>query len=187
MRIIGGKHRGTKLYTLEGIDTRPTLDRVKEPLFSIIQQEVPGAVVLDLFAGSGALGLEAVSRGAKEAILCDQSVKAIHIIEQNVDKLQEKSNVRLLQKDYKKALEILKQEKRKFDIVFLDPPYRTDFASKAAQKIVQDELLNQEGIIIVETDCKDAVKAQINELGCLEIYDERKYGRANLIFMKQRM
>lgn len=187
MRIIGGKHRGTKLYTLEGIDTRPTLDRVKEPLFSIIQQEVPGAVVLDLFAGSGALGLEAVSRGAKEAILCDQSVKAIHIIEQNVDKLQEKSNVRLLQKDYKKALEILKQEKRKFDIVFLDPPYRTDFASKAAKKIVQDELLNQEGIIIVETDCKDAVKAQINELGCLEIYDERKYGRANLIFMKQRM
>ncbi len=119
--------------------------------------------------------------------MCDQSVKAIHIIEQNVDKLQEKSNVRLLQKDYKKALEILKQEKRKFDIVFLDPPYRTDFASKAAQKIVQDELLNQEGIIIVETDCKDAVKAQINELGCLEIYDERKYGRANLIFMKQRM
>jgi len=187
MRIISGKHRGAKLFTLDGRDTRPTLDRVKESLFSILSFDLPEATILDLFAGSGALGLEALSRGAKDAVLCDKSAKAIHIIEQNVDKLQEKSNVRLLQKDYKKALEILKQEKRKFDIVFLDPPYRTDFASKAAQKIVQDELLNQEGIIIVETDCKDAVKAQINELGCLEIYDERKYGRANLIFMKQRM
>ena len=187
MRIIGGKHRGAKLYTLEGLDTRPTLDRVKEPLFSILNFELPDATVLDLFAGSGALGLEAISRGAKKAILCDASSKAIHIIEQNVDKLQEKSNVRLLQKDYEKALEILKQEKRKFDIVFLDPPYRTNFASKAAQKIVQYELLSQDGIIIVETDCKEDVKAKINELGCLDIYDERKYGRANLIFMKQRM
>lgn len=187
MRIIGGKHRGAKLYTLEGIDTRPTLDRVKEPLFSIIQQKVPDATVLDLFAGSGALGLEAMSRGAKIAVLCDQSAKAIHIIEQNVDKLKEKSNVSLMRQHYEKALEILKQEKRKFDIVFLDPPYRTDFASKSAQKMVQYELLNQDGIIIVETDCKEEVKAKINELGCLDIYDERKYGRANLIFMKQKI
>lgn len=73
MRIISGKHRGAKLYTLEGQDTRPTLDRVKEPLFSILQFDLPNAIVLDLFAGSGALGLEAISRGAKKAILCDKT------------------------------------------------------------------------------------------------------------------
>ena len=99
MRIIGGKHRGTKLYTLDGLNTRPTLDRVKESLFSILQFELPEATGLDLFAGSGALGLESISRGASKVILCDQSKNAIHIIEQNVEKLKEKSQVQKLKQD----------------------------------------------------------------------------------------
>ena len=92
MRIIGGKARGTKLYTLEGENTRPTLDRVKESLFNIIQTEIPNSIFLDLFSGSGAIGLEAVSRGAKKAILCDKSKDAIKIIEKNIKKthLEEK-------------------------------------------------------------------------------------------------
>lgn len=84
MRIISGKARGTKLNTLEGLETRPTLDRVKEPLFNILQNRIYGSRVLDLFAGSGALGIETLSRGAKEAILCDNSYKAIQIIRENV-------------------------------------------------------------------------------------------------------
>ena len=92
MRIIGGKHRGTKLYTLEGLNTRPTLDRVKESLFNILQFELPEATVLDLFSGSGAIGLEAISRGARKAILCDNTLEAIHIIEKNVEKVTPKSS-----------------------------------------------------------------------------------------------
>ena len=184
MRIIGGKHRGAKLYTLEGLDTRPTLDRVKEPLFSILQFDLPDATVLDLFAGSGALGLEAISRGAKKAFLCDKSSKANHIIEQNVEKLREKSKVEIINKDYLDSLELLKKQKIKFDIIFLDPPYQTDFAEKTAEKIVQYGLLQKDGRIIIETDRKKEVVCQIEKLDLFEIYDERKYGRAELIFLK---
>lgn len=186
MRIISGKHRGTKLYTLEGLNTRPTLDRVKEPLFSILQNELPEAVILDLFAGSGALGLEAISRGAQRAILCDNSDKAIHIIEQNVDKLKSKSEIQILKNDYLKALEILKTKKERFDIIFLDPPYNTDFAEKASETILQDNLLKDDGIIVIETDRKKAVMQAMNQLSMVEIYDERKYGRAELLFLRKK-
>ena len=186
MRIISGKHRGTKLYTLEGEATRPTLDRVKEPLFSILNFDLPKAVVLDLFAGSGALGLEAISRGADEVVLCDNSTKAIHIIEQNVDKLQERLKSRILQRDFQVALAVLKQEGKKFDIVFLDPPYKTEFAVQASRLIAQYDLLKEDGIIVIETDQKEDVKTSIRALNIFEIYDERKYGRVKLIFMKQK-
>lgn len=184
MRIIGGKHRGTKLYTLEGLDTRPTLDRVKEPLFSILQFELPEAVILDLFAGSGALGLESMSRGASEIILCDKSSEAIHIIEKNVEKLKAKAKIQILQKDYVDALEILKKQKQKLDIVFLDPPYKTNFAEIASEKIVQYDLLKENGIIIIETD-REEVKQNIEQLNLFNIFDERKYGRVGLLFLKR--
>ena len=96
MRIIGGKARGTKLYTLEGDNTRPTLDRVKESLFNIIQRDIPESIFLDLFSGSGAIGLEAVSRGAKKAILCDKSKEAINIIKKNIEYLILSNNIKKL-------------------------------------------------------------------------------------------
>lgn len=186
MRIISGKNRGTKLYTLDGENTRPTLDRVKEPLFSILNFDILDSVVLDLFAGSGALGLEAISRGAKEAILCDNSKKAIHIIEQNVEKTNTKSKVKIINSDYLKVLESLKMQEYKFDIVFLDPPYNTDYVEKASQKIVEYNLLNENGIIVIETDRKKEIVDNINKLNLFDIIDERKYGRAELIFIKQK-
>lgn len=186
MRIIGGKHRGTKLYTLDGLDTRPTLDRVKEPLFSIINFNLSDATVLDLFSGSGALGLESISRGAKKAVLCDSSKKAIHIIEKNVEKLKSNSEIKLINQDYLKALQILKEQNEKFDIIFLDPPYMTDFSEKASEKIMQYDLLNENGIIIIETDRKSEVVNHINQLNLFDVYDERKYGRAFLIFLKRK-
>ena len=186
MRIISGKHRGTKLYTLEGLDTRPTLDRVKEPLFSILQFDLPEAVVLDLFAGSGALGLEAISRGAKKAILCDNSFEAIHIIEQNVEKLKVKSEVQILKKDYLAVLEMLKNKKEKLDMVFLDLPYHTDFAEKASEKIGEYDLLKKDGIIIIETDRKQEIIEKLRQLPYYDIEDERKYGRAQLLFLRKK-
>lgn len=186
MRIIGGKHRGTKLYTLEGLDTRPTLDRVKESLFSILNFDLPNATILDLFAGSGALGLEAISRGAKKAVLCDKSKKAIHIIEQNVEKLNSNSEIQVIALDYLKALEKLKQQNEKFDIAFLDPPYQTELAVKASQLMIQNNLLQDEGRIIIETDRKQEIVNEINKLDLFDIYDERKYGRVELIFLRQK-
>ena len=182
MRIISGKHRGTKLYTLEGLDTRPTLDRVKEPLFSIINFDLPDASVLDLFAGSGALGLEAISRGASKAVLCDKSKKAIDIINKNIEKTKVESKAQVINKDYLAALESLKGQK--FDIVFLDPPYETDFTEKAIEKIAEYGLLKQDGKIIIETDRKEKLVQNIEKLGLFDIYDERKYGRVSLIFLR---
>lgn len=183
MRIIGGKHRGTKLYTLEGENTRPTLDRVKEPLFSILNFDIPNAVILDLFAGSGALGLESISRGARKVYLCDKSSQAIHIIEKNVEKLKSNADITIINKDYLKALESLNE---KIDIVFLDPPYMTDFAEKACEKIIQSDLLSEDGIIVIETDRKDELVKNITKSDMFDIFDERKYGRAELLFLRKK-
>ena len=182
MRIISGTMRGTKLYTLEGDNTRPTLDRVKEALFSKINFELQDATILDLFAGSGALGLESLSRGADKVFLCDNSREAIKIINQNLEKTRTKDKVSLLNMDYKKALEELRKQNIKFDIVFLDPPYKTDFAEDAAKYIVENELLIEDGFIILETDEKERVLNNL-DTNILEIREIKKYGRVYLLFI----
>ena len=181
MRIIGGKARGTKLYTLEGENTRPTLDRVKESLFNIIQAEIPNAVFLDLFAGSGAIGLEAVSRGAKKSILCDYNKDAITIIKKNIEKTHSEKQVELYQSDFKKTLK--EKVKDKIDIIYIDPPYKTDFANEAIKILVNSEIINKETLIIIETDEEERILKQIENLE-IEIIDKRKYGRVHLIFLK---
>jgi len=183
LRIISGIARGTKLETLDGNDTRPTLDRVKEPLFSIIQSYIYDAKVLDLFSGSGALALESISRGAREATICDNSRKAIEIIRQNVKKTHFEEKVRIINKDYKKCLEELGNSK--FDIIFLDPPYKTNFGTEATKTIMEQELLEEDGIIVFETDQKE--EEYIKELEqYASVKDLRKYGRVNLIFLNRK-
>lgn len=184
MRIIAGKNKGTKLFTLDGINTRPTLDRVKEPLFSIINFELLDTTVLDLFSGSGALALEAISRGAKEAYLCDNSRDAIKIIKQNIEKTKTENQTVVITKAFDKALQELVEKKVKFDIVFLDPPYKTDYAVKATEIIVENDLLKDNGLIIIETDEKDRIVEKIQNID-ITMYDERKYGRVNLIFLRK--
>ena len=120
MRIISGTAKGTKLYTLEGLETRPTLDRVKESLFNIIYDKAIDSTVLDLFSGSGAIGLEFASRGAKKVYLCDKSKDACKIIEKNIEKTHLEEKVKLLNMDFIKAIKEIKNIK--FDIVYLDPP-----------------------------------------------------------------
>lgn len=180
MRIISGRARGTKLFTLEGLDTRPTLDRVKEPLFSIIGLKIQDADVLDLFSGSGALGLEALSRGAKKAILCDNSKKAIQIIENNIKKT--KLNAEIINDDFIKCLEKLKE--KQFDLIFLDPPYETNYIERAINKILECNLLKKDGLIIAETDNQKIVE-NIEKLD-ITVNSIRKYGRVILIFLKRK-
>lgn len=182
MRIIGGKAKGTKLYTLEGDNTRPTLDRVKESLFNIIQRDIPESIFLDLFSGSGAIGLEAVSRGAKKAILCDKSKEAINIIKKNIEKTHLENQIELYQLPFEKLLNDKIEEK--IDIIYIDPPYKTDFVYNAIKIILDKNLINEDSIVIIETDEEERIIKQIEKLN-IEIVNQRKYGRAHLIFVKK--
>ena len=183
MRIIGGLSRGTKLYTLDGLDTRPTLDRVREALFNILQNNMRDAIVLDLFAGSGAIGLESISRGAQKAVLCDKNKKAIDIIKKNVEKLRVEDKVKIAFTDYES---FLNTSKEKFDFIYIDPPYKTNFISDSIKIINNRNLLSDKGIIVGETDEEERVKNEIKELNVsINIYDIRRYGRARLIFMRK--
>lgn len=182
MRVISGKARGTKLNTIESNLTRPTLDRVKESLFNILQNDIENNTILDLFAGSGAIGIEFLSRGAKKAYLCDKSQDACKIIKQNLEKTRMIENSVLINKDYKKCLEELKKINEKFDIIFLDPPYEADLAIDAIKKIKELDLLNEQGSIIIETDQVSREIEKLKKLG-IEIKDCRKYGRVSLIFL----
>lgn len=180
MRIISGSARGTKLYTLEGQETRPTLDRVKESLFNIIQNEIPNSVFLDLFAGSGAIGLEAASRGTKKAILCDKSKDAVKIINKNIEKTHLKEKVELYNLDYETLLKKITNEK--IDIIYIDPPYNSDFAVKSVKIIIEQKLVNENSTIIIETDEQTKILNELKKLE-VEVVDERKYGRATIIFL----
>ena len=183
MRVISGKARGTKLYTLDGTATRPTLDRVKESLFNIIQNDIEDSTVLDLFSGSGAIGLEFLSRGAKRAVLCDSSKDAIKIIKQNVQKTHFEEKVEVYNMEFTKLVERLQNQK--FDIIYIDPPYATDFIKISLEKIIEYELVNENTKIIVETDDETRILNQIEKMD-VEITDKRKYGRATIIFLKYR-
>lgn len=145
MRVITGKARGVQLKTPEGMQTRPTTDRVKEALFSIIQFDIPGAQVLDLFGGTGQLGIEALSRGAKSAVFVDAGDKACALIRENLKRTKLDGTV--VRSDY---LEYLKRTKEKFDIIFLDPPYAEVFLENALNTITEIDILQSNGIIIAE-------------------------------------
>ena len=182
MRVISGTARGTKLNSIESLSTRPTLDRVKEPLFSIIQAYIQDANVLDLFAGSGALGIETLSRGAKHCTFCDKSPTSIKMLKQNLQKtrLEEKTTVFI--EDYKKCLKNLNS---KYDIIFIDPPYKLDIAVDSIKLILEYNLFAKDGIIILETDEEERDIRELENIN-LEIVDVRKYGRVKLIFLRER-
>ena len=183
MRVISGTAKGTKLNSVESLSTRPTLDRVKEPLFSIILNYIEDANVLDLFAGSGALGIETLSRGAKKCVFCDKSFESIKMLKKNLQKtrLEEKSII--INKDYKKCIETL--EKEKFDVIFIDPPYKQNIGVDSIKLILNNKMLSKDGIIILETDEEQRDLKQLEELEKVEIKDVRKYGRVRLIFLHE--
>ena len=147
MRVITGKARGTVLKTPEGFQTRPTADRVKEALFSIIQFDVPGAKVLDLFGGSGQLGIEALSRGAKQAVFVDESDAACKLIRENLRRTKLESDARIIRSDY---MAFLNSCHDKFDLIFLDPPYAEVFLENAIKRISEIDILQSGGIIVAE-------------------------------------
>lgn len=147
MRVITGKARGVQLKTPEGLLTRPTTDRVKEALFSIIQFEIPGARVLDLFGGTGQLGIEALSRGAKKAVFVDAREEACKLIRENLSRTRLNQDGQVVRSDY---LQYLERCKDRFDIILLDPPYAEVFLENALKRITEIDILESNGIIVAE-------------------------------------
>ena len=147
MRVITGKARGVQLKTPDGMETRPTADRVKEAMFSSIQFDIPGAKVLDLFGGSGQLAIEALSRGASEAVIIDAAEAACRLIRDNLTRTKLLPQARVIRSDY---LDYLKRCKDKFDIIFLDPPYAEVFLENSLKLIQEIDILSSNGIIVTE-------------------------------------
>ena len=147
MRVITGKARGIVLKTPDGMMTRPTADRVKEALFSIIQFDIPGARVLDLFGGTGQLGIEALSRGAASAVFVDSREDACRLIRENLKRTKLENYGKVIRCDY---LQYLKRCTEKFEIIILDPPYAEVFLENALKSITEIDILQSGGIIIAE-------------------------------------
>jgi len=147
MRVITGRARGVQLKTPDGMATRPTTDRVKEALFSIIHFEIPGAKVLDLFGGTGQLGIEALSRGAKRAVFVDAQENACKLIRENLNRTKMQQDGQVVRSDY---LQYLDRCRERFDIILLDPPYAEVFLENALKRITEIDILESDGIIVTE-------------------------------------
>lgn len=177
MRIIGGSHRGRKLAQFSGDDIRPTADRVKESLFNILSVKVAGASVLDLFCGSGNLGLECVSRGAAFVHFNDVSRDSLSVLKKNIACIGAEGVSTVTNCDY---LACLNRTDFKYDLIFIDPPYRFDYGAPALNAIAARNLLSDGGVAIYERD-----RAFVGEVSGMELFDERKYGKTYLSFFKK--
>lgn len=187
MRITGGTARGRNLAGPKSGIIRPTSDRVREALFSIIAAEVPGSTVLDLYAGTGALGLEALSRGAAAAVFVDQSKQALALIQDNLSRCFAGAKAALLQVDLARPDSLVRLKNRLpagmlFDLIFLDPPYEKNLAEKTLAAVTQETLLQANGLLIAEE--RKTVRLP-EQCGSLRLVDQRSYGETGLWFYRQ--
>jgi len=150
MRIIAGKFKGRQIQAVKGDNTRPTTDKIKENVFNIMGQFFDGGRVLDLFAGSGNLGIEALSRGMDHAIFVDRNVHAIKVIKENISTLKLQQQAEVYRNDAFKALHVLAKKNSKFDLIFLDPPYGQVSITELLERTVANGLLNDDGLVMCE-------------------------------------
>ena len=174
MRVISGSARGKALEAVPGMDTRPTTDRVKESVFNILQFRVIGAAMLDLFAGTGQMGIEALSRGASRAVFVDQAPKAVAVIRKNVAAARVQPRAEIIQATYRQAL--VRLQEQKFDIIFLDPPYGGETLNSALQAVELFDILSLDGIIICESSAEDTIVCPDS----LAVHKQYKYGTIRL-------
>ncbi len=179
MRIIAGKYRGVSIPSPKEEIVKPTLDRIKENIFNIIQFLIPDSICLDLFCGSGALGLECLSRGAKEVEFVDNNKNNLLVLKNFLDKLKAE-NFFLRTSDYYEALKNYKESNKKFDLIFIDPPYNSDLAEIAIQKILRFNILSENGTIVWEHPASyDNIKFKS------KIKDSRIYGKVQIDFLSK--
>ncbi len=175
MRVTGGEFKGRPLKTTPGLAARPTTDKVRQSIFNILMNDIEGTTVLDLFAGSGALGIEALSRGAKEAVFIEQGHAQAEAIKQNLVSLDLPKNI--IKADYKGGCRKLAEEGKQFDIVFADPPYEKVPPDDVAKAVMQYNLLRIGGFLILEHKTGGEVKSD-----CFILLKRKKYGQTEVTF-----
>lgn len=180
IKVIAGKYKNRNLLTPPSEKTLPTKSRVREAIFSAIKNEVKDSIVLDLFAGSGAFSIEALSRGSKFCYLNDIDKECASIIKRNFINLNE-NNYLLLNYDYKKALEYIKEKDIKLDIIFLDPPYRLDIYKECINFILNNNLLNKKGLFILETNSQLQLNDIENKFSDIRFYS---YGYSKIYILR---
>lgn len=173
MRVITGTARGKKLKTPENMDVRPTTDKVKEAVFNILQFDIEGRRVLDLFAGTGQMGIEALSRGAKSAVFVDASPKSVGIVKENLKSTGLEDNATVITQD---ALNFLRSG-GKFDIIFLDPPYDTELLTKAIDMVFEFDILRENGIMVCESKPEKELPEPFSPY---KVHREYKYGKIKI-------
>lgn len=181
MRIIAGKARGRKLIPPATMETRPTLDRVKEAMFSIIQGYVPDAVVIDVFAGTGSLGLEAASRGAKEVYLIDKSSVTFPLLKQNIENLKFTDFCTAFNMDSYEVLKGFGRKNKVFDLIFIDPPYCKEMIPEAMKIIKENNLLSEDGVVVTKIDSIEEIY-EGNE--SIKLTQSRRYGNTTVCLYK---
>lgn len=182
MRVISGTARGISLNAPEGIGTRPTTDRVKENLFNMIQHEIREKNVLDLFSGSGALAIEALSRGAREAVLVEPDKKCYTVINENLKRTRLISLARVLQSSAESGIRQLQREGKRFDLVFMDPPYQKGWVLATLTQLTESGILNPDALVVVEHEATDPSP---DHIGTLTRFHEKKYGRTALSLYRE--
>ncbi len=175
MRIVGGKYKSRVLSGFDGDRIRPTSDKARESLFNILQNRIYGAEFLDLFCGTGAMGIEALSRGAKSVTFNDADRNSLSVLRKNLTKLGVDEDYQIKNYD---ALVFLKNAQEKYDIIFIDPPYKTDLGERAVA--LCQGVLKDGGVVILESETPF-----MGEVDGLAVFDQRKYGRARLTFFKK--
>ncbi len=179
MRIISGSRRGHRLFEFKGRDIRPTTDRVKEAIFSMIAGYIPDAEVLDMFAGSGALSFEMISRGAAHAVLIDKDKRSVEVIKRNIEALSFESGCEVVNTS---CFDWLKMNARRFDVIFLDPPYNKGFIEESLEAIVKAGALSDDGIIVLESDNTDFR----SDFPGLVMWKQKRYGRTYItVYQKE--
>lgn len=179
MRVTAGTLKNRKIKSREGRETRPTLERIKEAIFSIIGDKVVDAKFLDLYSGTGNIAIEALSRGAKRAVMIEQDKEALRIIIDNIDTLGLTNVSRAYKNDVSRAIEILGRKNEKFDIIFLDPPYKENISISTIEKVSENNILAEGGIIISEHSIYEKMPEKI---GNFVKYDERNYNKKIVTF-----
>lgn len=177
MRVISGEYGGRPLKAVKGNNTRPTTDKIKESLFQMIGPYFEGGKVLDLYAGSGALGIEAVSRGMDEAVLIDRNPQAITVIRENIKMTKEEDKFTFIKSSDKQAISQLSSKGIMFDLVFLDPPYADQEVATIIQSLLDYNLLNETAVIVCETDKDSHLNLNSSELN---LFKEKVYGQTKL-------
>ncbi|MEN8244649.1 MAG: 16S rRNA (guanine(966)-N(2))-methyltransferase RsmD [Thermodesulfobacteriota bacterium] len=181
MRIISGNYRGKKLYAFDGRKIRPTADRLREAVFNILSSLVQDAVVLDLFAGTGAFGLEAVSRGARSAVFIDNHTDAIRLVKKNIHACGVAALTRVVKWDIARNLKCLKGIRPGFDLVFLDPPYDKNLIRPALLHLHASNAVQTAAHMVIEHSFDEPLP---HDLDCFSMVDQRKYGKSLVSFFR---